>query len=151
LFNECRDVQVKREQLLKELAELAQLYRDLQLKNVYLLEDIDEQTDQILELKHSIEFLKKEILTVRKRQVSYLSELYELYKGKDRELDLLAINLQMSAKERDLLEHRRDEGFSQLVDLMAERRQVLSQVQDGAELMSMRYVASRAEEQERRL
>jgi hypothetical protein len=34
----------------------------------------------------------------------------------------------MSARERDLLAVRRDEAFSQLVDLMAERRQVLSGV-----------------------
>lgn len=57
----------------------------------------------------------------------------------------------MSSRERDLLERRRDEAFSALVDLMAERRQVLSEVQENAELMSMQYVSSKAESQERRL
>lgn len=48
------------------------------------------------------------------------------------------------------MEKRRDEAFSALVDLLAERRRVLSEMQDTAELMGMHYVASRADEQERR-
>jgi hypothetical protein len=54
--------------------------------------------------------------------VTYLSELYDHYKSKDREIDYLSMNLMMSSKEKELLEERRDEAFSQLVDLMAERR-----------------------------
>jgi hypothetical protein len=49
------------------MAQLAQLYRDLQLKNTLLMENVDEQLDKILSIKEHIEFLKKELLTVRKR------------------------------------------------------------------------------------
>lgn len=79
-----------------------------------------------------------------------MSELFELYKSKDREIDYLSMTLQMAEKEKDLVEQRRDEAFSALIDLMAERRRVLSMVQDSAEVMGMRYVASRADEQDRR-
>lgn len=79
-----------------------------------------------------------------------MSELFELYKSKDREIDMLAMSLQMATKEREIVEQRRDQAFSQLVDLLAERRRVLGVVQDRADLMSMRYIASRAKEQEMR-
>jgi hypothetical protein len=51
------------------------------------MEEIDDQVDKIINLKQSIDFLKREILTVRKRQLTYLSELYDLYKSRDREID----------------------------------------------------------------
>lgn len=130
---------------------MAQLVREVQLNNVFTLEHIDEQIDQIFELKNSIEYLKREILTVRKRQLSYLSELYDLYKLKDREIDTLSLQLSMSHKQKEIVEQRRDEAFSQLIDLMAERRQILSMVQDRADMIGMRYIDSRADEQERRL
>lgn len=128
------------------MASLAQLYRDLQLKNTLLMENVDEQLDKIMSVKEHIEFLKKELLAVRKRQVSYLAELFELYKSKDREIEYLTMAVEMQSKERDLIERRRDEAFSQLVDLLAERRRVLGVLQDNAQLMSMRYMASKAEE-----
>lgn len=97
-------------------------------------------------IKENIEFLKKELLTVRKRQISYLGELFELYKSKDREIEYLTMTVEIQSKERDLIEKRRDEAFSQLVDLLSERRRVLGIIQDNAQLMSMRYMASKAEE-----
>ena len=97
-------------------------------------------------IKENIEFLKKELLTVRKRQISYLGELFELYKSKDREIEYLTMTVEIQSKERDLIEKRRDEAFSQLVDLLSERRRVLGVIQDNAQLMSMRYMASKAEE-----
>ena len=114
--------------MLKEMATLAQLYRDLQLKNVYLMENTDEQIDRIFEIKANIEFLKREIIAVRKRQLSFLSELFELYKTKDREIDFLSMSLQMITKEREIVEKRRDESFSSLIDLLAERRRILGVV-----------------------
>lgn len=73
--------------MLQELADLSQLYRELQLKNLYLLENVDEQVDQILDLKQHIDYLKRNLLTTRKRQLDYLSELYQLYNSKDKEID----------------------------------------------------------------
>ena len=68
--------------------------------------------DSIFDLKENIEFLKRDLLAVRKRQVSYLSELFELYKSKDREIDYLNMTVELQSKERDLVERRRDEAFS---------------------------------------
>ena len=45
----------------------------------------------------------------------------------------------MSVKEKEYLEHRRDEAFNALLELMVERRRVLSIVQDSSSLMSMQY------------
>lgn len=45
VFEQCKDIQSKRELILKEMAQLAQLYRDLQLKNTLLMENVDEQLD----------------------------------------------------------------------------------------------------------
>ena len=146
VFEQCKEIQQKRELVLKEMAQLAQLYRDLQLKNTLLMENVDEQLDKILSIKEHIEFLKKELLTVRKRQIAYLAELFELYKSKDREIEYLNMAVEIQSKERDLIEKRRDEAFSQLVDLLSERRRVLGVIQDNAQLMSMRYMATRAEE-----
>ena len=146
VFDQCKEIQSKRELILKEMAQLAQLYRDLQLKNTLLMENVDEQLDKILSIKEHIEFLKKELLTVRKRQVAYLAELFELYKSKDRDIEYLNMTVEIQSKERDLIEKRRDEAFSQLVDLLSERRRVLGVIQDNAHLMSMRYMASKAEE-----
>lgn len=56
------------------------------------------------------------------------------------------MTVEIQSKERDLIEKRRDEAFSQLVDLLSERRRVLGVIQDNAQLMSMRYIASKAEE-----
>ena len=146
VFEQCKEIQQKRELVLKEMAQLAQLYRDLQLKNTLVMENVDEQLDKILSIKEHIEFLKKELLTVRKRQIAYLAELFELYKSKDREIEYLNMAVEIQSKERDLIEKRRDEAFSQLVDLLSERRRVLGVIQDNAQLMSMRYMATRAEE-----
>jgi len=83
---------------------------------------------------------------VRKRQITFLGELFELYKSKDREIEYLTMTVEIQSKERDLIEKRRDEAFSQLVDLLSERRRVLGVIQNNAQLMSMRYMASKAEE-----
>ena len=96
-------------------------------------------------MKQRIETLKKDLLTVRSRQLTYLNELFELYKSRDREMDYLGLQVEMSARERDLLTVRRDEAFSQLVDLMAERRQILSGVQDRAEWLKMNMKYSQEE------
>jgi len=50
------------------------------------------------------------------------------------------MSLQLALKEKELVERRRDEAFSALVDLLAERRRVLSEVQETAELMGEHYV-----------
>jgi hypothetical protein len=47
------------------------------------------------------------------------------------------LQVEQQARERDMLSLRRDQAFSQLVDLMAERRQILSGVQDRAEWLKM--------------
>ena len=42
MFSESKALQRQREALLKEIANLAQMLRDQQLGNVYMMEDIDE-------------------------------------------------------------------------------------------------------------
>lgn len=126
--------------MLKEMALLGQMFRDYQLKNAYLMEHIDDQIDKIYETKQHIEYLKKDVLNSRKRQLNYLNELYELYKTKDREIDYLQMKTVMALREKEQLEERRDEAFNTLVDLMGERRRILGLVQDSAELMGMRYL-----------
>lgn len=61
-----------------------------------------------------------------------MAELFELYKSKDREIEYLNMTVEIQSKERDLIEKRRDEAFSQLVDLLSERRRVLGVIQDNA-------------------
>lgn len=39
----------------------------MQLHNVYLMEHSDEQVDNIFEMKYHIEYLKKDILSTKKR------------------------------------------------------------------------------------
>ncbi len=56
------------------------------------------------------------------------------------------MTLQLALKEKELVERRRDEAFSALIDLLAERRRILNEVQNTSELMGMYYVASRAED-----
>jgi hypothetical protein len=55
----------------KEMAILGNMFRDYQLKNNYLMEHIDDQIDKIYETKQHIEYLKKDILNSRKRQLNY--------------------------------------------------------------------------------
>ena len=108
------------------------------------MEEIDEQVDRILDLKQHIDFLKRDILTTRKRQLSFLTELFDLYQSKDREIDYLQVNLTMAERERDQVSVRRDEAFSTLVELLGERRLVLRMVEEKAEIVGMRYITSRA-------
>lgn len=54
-----------------------------------------------------------------------MAELFELYKSKDKEIDYVAMNLMMLRKEKDIVEARRGQAFSELIDLLAERRRVL--------------------------
>ena len=93
--------------------------------------------DKLLGLKSGIEKIKGELITSRSRQLTYLNQLFDLYKSKDREMDFLGLQVEQQARERDMLSLRRDQAFSQLVDLMAERRQILSGVQDRAEWLKM--------------
>jgi GTP cyclohydrolase II len=67
MFLQSKDMQKQREQMLKEMAVLAQMFRDQQLKNMYLMENIDEQVDKIFEIRNHIEYLKKDIINTRKR------------------------------------------------------------------------------------
>ena len=60
-------MQILRAKILQESAELAQVFRELQLQNLMLMEDIDAQSDQALQLKQKIEVMKHELLTVRQR------------------------------------------------------------------------------------
>ena len=60
-------MQILRAKILQESAELAQVFRELQLQNLMLMEDIDAQSDQALQLKQKIEVMKRELLTVRQR------------------------------------------------------------------------------------
>lgn len=130
---------------------MAQLFRDMQLKNVFIMEEIDDNEDKLIDYKQKIDFLKRELLTLRKRQLSSLTPLYDLSKSFDRELDFLALSLHQHTSERDLLTQRRDEAFSQLVDLLSERRRILSQVEDRTRSMGERYVASRSEQTQQKL
>jgi hypothetical protein len=91
LFEQCRAVQVRRSLVLKESADLAQVYREIQLQNVMSMEGLDGQVDEALSLRQRIEALKRDLLTVRSRQLTYLKELFDLYKSKDRELDFLSL------------------------------------------------------------
>jgi hypothetical protein len=54
----------------------------------------------------------------------------------------MAMNLLMLRKEKDIVEKRRDTAFSELLDLLAERRRVLGIVSDRADMSGMRFVAS---------
>ena len=125
MFLVSKGLQKQREGLLRELAVLAQEFRDQQLKNSYLLENVDELLDKILEKRQHIEYVRKDIVVQRKRQLSYLAELFDLYKSRDAEIERLQLSVLMSAKEREYLEKRRDEAFNTLLDLMVERRRVL--------------------------
>lgn len=55
-----------------EMAMAQQMLRDMQLKNTYTMEHIDELVDRILEVKKHIEYLKKDTLIQRNRQLNYL-------------------------------------------------------------------------------
>ncbi len=71
---------------------------------MYLMENIDDQVDKIFEIKQHIEYLKKDLINTRKRQITFLSQLFELYKSKDLEIERLHISLQMAINERSMLE-----------------------------------------------
>jgi hypothetical protein len=68
------------------------------------MENIDDQVDKIFEIKQHIEYLKKDLINTRKRQITFLSQLFELYKSKDLEIERLHISLQMAINERSMLE-----------------------------------------------
>ena len=55
------------------------------------MEGLDGQVDEALSLRQRIEAMKRDLLTVRSRQLTYLNELFDLYKSKDRELDFLGL------------------------------------------------------------
>ena len=59
--------------------------------------------------------------------------------------------LSRSVKEKELLEQRRDGAFNTLLELLAERRQILSMVQDNADLMGMSYLNAKSDIQSQRL
>ena len=61
------------------------------------------------------------------------------------------MNIQTATEERNLVEKRRNEVFSNLVDLLSERRRVLAVVQDTAAISGMQYIASTAEDNEKRM
>jgi hypothetical protein len=125
--------------MLVEMATCAQMLRDSQLTNIRMMEEIDEQVDTIFELKQHIEYLKKDLVSTRKRQLTYLSQLFELYKSKDSEIERLQMSLYMSVKEKEILEQRRDAAFNSLLELLVERRSVLSAVKDYTGMMGMQY------------
>ena len=50
-FTHSKSLQQSREQLLQEMGSLAQIFRDQQMRNLYLMETIDEQLDKIFETK----------------------------------------------------------------------------------------------------
>ena len=108
MFSESKALQRQREALLKEIANLAQMLRDQQLGNVYMMEDIDEQVDTMVEMKQHIEYLRKDIISTRKRQLTFLAQLFDLYKSKDLEIERLHLSVQMAQSERQMLEQRRD-------------------------------------------
>lgn len=64
------------------------------------MEHIDEQVDKIFDVKQHIEYLKKDIINTRKRQLGFLSQLFELYKTKDREIDKMKMQFQMLHSEK---------------------------------------------------
>lgn len=107
------------------------------MKNTYLLENIDDLVDKILEKRQHIDYVRKDIVNQRKRQLTYLAQLFELYKSRDAEIERLQLSVLMSLKEKEYLEHRRNEAFNALLDLMVERRRVLGLVQDHT--MGMQY------------
>ena len=80
------------------------MLRDQQLGNIRMMETIDEQVDQIFETKQHIEYLRKDLVNTRKRQLTFLAQLFELYKTKDAEIERLQISLYMTVKEKEILE-----------------------------------------------
>lgn len=46
---------------------MAQTFRDHQLKNVFFMERIDDQIDEIYELRQHIEYIKKDVLNTKER------------------------------------------------------------------------------------
>lgn len=49
------------------------------------------------------------------------------------------MSLYMTVKEKEILEQRRDAAFNELLELLVERRRVLSVVQDYTGMMGMQY------------
>ncbi|CDW82569.1 UNKNOWN [Stylonychia lemnae] len=139
MFSKSKNIQKQREVLLKELASAQQNLRDQELINMRTMENIDEQIDRIFELKQHIEYIKKDLISTRKRQLGYLAQLFELYKSKDAEIERLQLSLYMTVKEKEILDKRRDDSFNQLLELLVERRRILSQVQDYSGMMGMQY------------
>jgi hypothetical protein len=78
---------------------------------MWLMEDIDCQVDKMFELKQHIEFIRKDTLDQKRRQQVYLGELFELYKGKDREIEKLQVKVQMAKREIEALTDRRDSAY----------------------------------------
>lgn len=128
--------------MLKAIANMAQELRDQQLGNVYMMEDIDEQVDKIVELKQHIEYIRKDIINTRKRQLTFMAQLFDLYKTKDMEIERLHLSAQMAFSERQMLEQRRDHAFNALLELFVERRRMLSMVQENTSVMGMQYQRS---------
>eukprot|EP00347_Sterkiella_histriomuscorum_P007897 403347143 len=139
MFLQSKTLQKEREQMLLEIANLSQMLRDTQLTNIRMMENIDEQVDNIFEMRQHIEYLRKDLVSTRKRQLTYLSQLFDLYKSKDAEIERLQMSLYMSVKEKGILEQRRDAAFNELLELLVERRRVLSVVQDYTGMMGMQY------------
>eukprot|EP00347_Sterkiella_histriomuscorum_P023923 403332919 len=139
MFLQSKTLQKEREQMLLEIANLSQMLRDTQLTNIRMMENIDEQVDNIFEMRQHIEYLRKDLVSTRKRQLTYLSQLFDLYKSKDAEIERLQMSLYMSVKEKEILEQRRDAAFNELLELLVERRRVLSVVQDYTGMMGMQY------------
>lgn len=79
-------------------------------------------------MRQHIEYLRKDLINTRKRQLGYLAQLFELYKTKDAEIERLQMSLYMTVKEKEILEQRRDAAFNELLELLVERRRVLSVV-----------------------
>lgn len=66
------------------------------------MEKIDDQIDKIIETKVHIEYLKKDILTTRKRQVDFMGMLFDLYRSKDREIEEMQMRLYLILKDKEL-------------------------------------------------
>ncbi len=93
MFEESKCMQRTREKYMKEMAIIQQQFRDMQLRNVYLLEHSDDQVDSIFEMKIHIEFLKKDILSTKRRQLDYMNKLFVLYMSRDREIEEMQMKL----------------------------------------------------------
>ena len=92
--------------------------------------EIDEQIDGRFELKQHIEFIRKDLLDLHRKNRDHTHRLYELYAQKDNEIKVLRDNVALGEKTRQATSAERDEAYEQLGYLFSERNMWLGFVSD---------------------